>query len=92
MEVAVLKQEKEILSSTERRVRAEVQSLSERIYHLQATLDTIRSAEEVHEEARAMEKKRQIGEERRAAIITAKGENQVAKPISEATVAIGRGT
>ncbi|KAI3414928.1 TPR_MLP1_2 domain-containing protein [Psidium guajava] len=59
MEVAVLKQEKELLSSAERRAYAEVQSLSERIYRLQATLDTIQSAEEVREEARAAEKKRQ---------------------------------
>ncbi|XP_030471618.2 nuclear-pore anchor isoform X1 [Syzygium oleosum] len=59
MEVAVLKQEKEILSSAERRACAEVQSLSERIYRLQATLDTIQSTEEVREEARTVEKKRQ---------------------------------
>lgn len=59
MEVAVLKQEKDILSSAERRACAEVQSLSERLYRLQATLDTIQSTEEVREEARAAEKKRQ---------------------------------
>lgn len=38
--VAVLKQEKEILSSAERRACAEVQSLSERIYRLQVKCHT----------------------------------------------------
>ncbi|KAB5520198.1 hypothetical protein DKX38_024517 [Salix brachista] len=46
MEVSVLKLEKEILSNAERRACDEVRSLSERVHRLQATLDTIHSAEE----------------------------------------------
>ncbi|CAK7326022.1 unnamed protein product [Dovyalis caffra] len=59
MEVSVLKHEKEILSNAERRACDEVRSLSERVCRLQATLDTIQSAEEAREEARAAEKRKQ---------------------------------
>lgn len=59
MEVSVLKLEKEILSNAEKRACEEVRSLSERVYRLQATLDTIQSAEEAREEARAAEKRKQ---------------------------------
>ncbi|KAF9677029.1 hypothetical protein SADUNF_Sadunf08G0064800 [Salix dunnii] len=59
MEVSVLKLEKEILSNAERRACDEVRSLSERVHRLQATLDTIQSAEEAREEARAAEKRKQ---------------------------------
>lgn len=59
MEVSVLKLEKEILSNAEKRACDEVRSLSERVYRLQATLDTIQSAEEAREEARAAEKRKQ---------------------------------
>ncbi|KAJ6726782.1 NUCLEOPROTEIN TPR [Salix purpurea] len=59
MEVSVLKLEKEILSNAERRACDEVRSLSERVHRLQATLDTIHSAEEAREEARAAEKRKQ---------------------------------
>ncbi|XP_010539174.1 PREDICTED: nuclear-pore anchor [Tarenaya hassleriana] len=59
MEVSFLKQEKEILSNAERRACDEVRALSERVYRLQASLDTIQSAEEVREEARANERRKQ---------------------------------
>ncbi|XP_065860874.1 nuclear-pore anchor-like [Euphorbia lathyris] len=59
MEVSVLKYEKDILSNVEKRACDEVRSLSERVYHLQASLDTIHSAEDVREEARAAERRKQ---------------------------------
>ncbi|KAK4595107.1 hypothetical protein RGQ29_018748 [Quercus rubra] len=59
MEVSVLKQEKEMLSNAEQRACAEVCSLSERVHRLQASLDTIQSAEEVREEARVAERRKQ---------------------------------
>lgn len=59
MEVSVLKQEKEMLTNAEKRACAEVQSLSERVHRLQASLDTIQSAEEVREEARVAERRKQ---------------------------------
>ncbi|XP_021299554.1 nuclear-pore anchor isoform X2 [Herrania umbratica] len=59
MEVSVLKHEKEMLTNAEKRACDEVRSLSERVYRLQASLDTIQSAEEVREEARAMDRRRQ---------------------------------
>ncbi|XP_059661908.1 nuclear-pore anchor isoform X2 [Cornus florida] len=59
MEVSVLKHEKEMLSNSEKRAFDEVRSLSERVHRLQASLDTIQSAEEVREEARGAEKRKQ---------------------------------
>ncbi|KAJ4836929.1 hypothetical protein Tsubulata_022036 [Turnera subulata] len=59
MEVSILKSEKEMLSNAERRACDEVRSLSERVHRLQASLDTIQSAEEVREEARAAERRKQ---------------------------------
>ncbi|CAH2067883.1 unnamed protein product [Thlaspi arvense] len=59
MEVSVLKQEKEVLSNAEKRAYDEVSALSQRVYRLQATLDTIQSTEEVREEARAAERRKQ---------------------------------
>ncbi|XP_021635125.2 nuclear-pore anchor isoform X2 [Hevea brasiliensis] len=59
MEVSVLKHEKEMLSNAEKRACGEVGSLSERVYRLQASLDTIHSAQEVREEARAAERRKQ---------------------------------
>ncbi|KAF8103451.1 hypothetical protein N665_0188s0387 [Sinapis alba] len=59
MEVSVLKQEKEVLSNAEKRASDEVSALSQRVYRLQATLDTIQSTEEVREEARAAERRKQ---------------------------------
>ncbi|GMJ02820.1 TRANSLOCATED PROMOTER REGION, nuclear pore anchor [Hibiscus trionum] len=59
MEASILKQEKEMLANAERRACDEVRSLSERVYRLQASLDTIQSAEEVREETRALERRKQ---------------------------------
>nr|GEV17082.1 nuclear-pore anchor [Tanacetum cinerariifolium] len=53
MEVSVLKREKEILVNSEKRAFEEVRSMSERLQQLQATLNTIQSADEVREEARS---------------------------------------
>ncbi|KAI4333246.1 hypothetical protein L6164_018080 [Bauhinia variegata] len=59
MELSVLKQEKEVILNAEKRASDEVRSLSERVHRLQASLDTIQSAEEVREEARAAERQKQ---------------------------------
>ncbi|KAK8313396.1 hypothetical protein V6Z12_D01G106600 [Gossypium hirsutum] len=59
MEVSILKQEKDMLANAEKRACDEVRSLSERVYRLQASLDTIQSAEEVREETRALERRKQ---------------------------------
>lgn len=59
MEVSVLKHEKEMLINSERRACDEVRSLSERVHRLQATLETIQSTEEVREEARGIERRKQ---------------------------------
>ncbi|KFK42334.1 hypothetical protein AALP_AA2G243000 [Arabis alpina] len=59
MEVSVLKQEKEVVSNAEKRASDEVSALSQRVYRLQATLDTIQSTEEVREDARAAERRKQ---------------------------------
>ncbi|XP_022880600.1 nuclear-pore anchor-like [Olea europaea var. sylvestris] len=58
MEVAVLKNEKEMLLNSEKRAFDEVRSLSERVYRLQASLDTMHSTQEVHEEARSIERRK----------------------------------
>ncbi|KAJ0865910.1 hypothetical protein HanRHA438_Chr12g0545861 [Helianthus annuus] len=52
MEVSVLRREKEILVNSEKRAFEEVRVMSERVHQLQATLNTIQSAEEVREESR----------------------------------------
>nr|GMD57863.1 nuclear-pore anchor isoform X1 [Ipomoea batatas] len=59
MEVSILKHEKEILVRSEKRASDEVRSLSERVHRLQASLDTIQSTEEVREEARCAERRKQ---------------------------------
>ncbi|XP_042060222.1 nuclear-pore anchor-like [Salvia splendens] len=59
MEVSIVKQEKEMLQNSEKRASDEVCSLSERVHRLQATLDTMQSAEEVREEARGVERRKQ---------------------------------
>ncbi|KAH6764476.1 hypothetical protein C2S51_015725 [Perilla frutescens var. frutescens] len=59
VEVSVLKQEKEMLQNSEKRASEEVCSLSERVHRLQASLDTMQSAEEVREEARGIERRKQ---------------------------------
>ncbi|KAF5728140.1 hypothetical protein HS088_TW21G00283 [Tripterygium wilfordii] len=59
MELSLSKQEKEMLSNAEKRACAEVHSLLERVHRLQASLDTIQSTEEVREEARASERRKQ---------------------------------
>ncbi|KAK4285608.1 hypothetical protein QN277_002284 [Acacia crassicarpa] len=59
MENSVLKNEKEIISNAEKRASDEVRSLSERVQRLQASLGTIQSAEEIREEARAAERRKQ---------------------------------
>ncbi|KAI9161249.1 hypothetical protein LWI28_015729 [Acer negundo] len=59
MEVSVLKHEKEMLLNAEQRAAGEVRSLSERVYRSQASLDTIQSTEEIREEARVAERRRQ---------------------------------
>ncbi|KAM5586916.1 nuclear-pore anchor [Rosa sericea] len=58
MEVSLLKQEKEMLQHAEKRASDEVRSLSERVYRLQASLDTIQSTQQVREEARAAERRK----------------------------------
>ncbi|KAI3816544.1 hypothetical protein L1987_16245 [Smallanthus sonchifolius] len=52
MEVSVLRREKEILSNSEKRAFEEVRVMSERVHQLQATLNTIQSAEDAREESR----------------------------------------
>lgn len=59
MEVSVLKLGNEMLSNAEKRAYDEVRSLSERVHRLQASLDTIQSAEEVRKEARVAERRKQ---------------------------------
>ncbi|KAK9681650.1 hypothetical protein RND81_10G018100 [Saponaria officinalis] len=59
MELSVLKREKELLLNSEKRAHDEVQDLSQRVYRLQATLDTVQSAEQVREEARVAERRKQ---------------------------------
>ncbi|MED6155907.1 hypothetical protein PIB30_117441 [Stylosanthes scabra] len=59
MELSVLKHENKVLSNAEKRASDEVRSLSERVQRLQASLGTIKSAEEVREEARATERVKQ---------------------------------
>ncbi|KAL9265265.1 Nuclear-pore anchor-like protein, partial [Drosera capensis] len=58
-EAAVLKQEKELLSNSEKRACEEVRDLSERVQRLQASLNAIQSTEEIREEARAAERRKQ---------------------------------
>lgn len=59
MESSILKREKDLLVNSEKRAHAEVQDLSQRVYRLQATLDTIQSTEQAREETRAEERKKQ---------------------------------
>ncbi|XP_062222059.1 nuclear-pore anchor-like isoform X3 [Phragmites australis] len=57
MEVSILKHEKEILVKSEERALDEVHDLTERVHHLQATIDTIHTMKEVQENARAIERR-----------------------------------
>lgn len=59
VEVSLVKQEKEMLFNAERRAADEIRSSSERAHRLQASLNTIESTEEVREEARRAERKKQ---------------------------------
>ncbi|KAF7822471.1 nuclear-pore anchor [Senna tora] len=59
MELSVLKNEKEVILNAEKRASDEVRSLSERVQRLQASLGTIQSAEEIREESRAAERRKQ---------------------------------
>ncbi|KAI8550055.1 hypothetical protein RHMOL_Rhmol06G0074600 [Rhododendron molle] len=58
MELSVLKHEKEMIVNSEKRACDEVCNLSERVHRLQASLDTIQSAEDVREEARRAERRK----------------------------------
>ncbi|CAK9308499.1 unnamed protein product [Citrullus colocynthis] len=58
IEVSVIKSEKELLSNAEKRAQDEIRNLSERLFRVQASLDTIRTVEEVHEEARVVERRK----------------------------------
>ncbi|XP_020574914.1 nuclear-pore anchor [Phalaenopsis equestris] len=58
LEVSILKHEREILVSSEKRASEEVQTLMERVFLLQSSLDTIQSAEEVREVARITERRK----------------------------------
>ncbi|CAH8258661.1 unnamed protein product, partial [Arabidopsis lyrata] len=59
MEVSVLKQEKEVLSNAEKRASDEVSALSQRVYRLQATLDSVQSTEKAREEERAAQRRKE---------------------------------
>lgn len=59
MEVSILKHEREISLSSEKRTSEEVKTLMERVHRLQSSLDTIQSAEEVREIARVSERRKQ---------------------------------
>ncbi|KAL7142917.1 hypothetical protein ABFS83_08G156600 [Erythranthe nasuta] len=59
LEVDNLKHEKEMLKNSEKRASDEVRSLSERVYRLQASLDTIQSTEEVREGTRGLDRRKQ---------------------------------
>ncbi|XP_038887700.1 nuclear-pore anchor isoform X2 [Benincasa hispida] len=58
IEVSVIKSEKELLSNAEKRAQDEIRNLSERLFRVQTSLDTIRSVEEVHEETRVVERRK----------------------------------
>ncbi|PKA47867.1 Nuclear-pore anchor [Apostasia shenzhenica] len=58
MEVSILKHEREILASSEKRASDEIRSLMERVHRLQSSLDTIQCAEELRENARAAERRK----------------------------------
>lgn len=59
MELSFLKREKDLLLNSEKRALDEVQDLSQRVHRLQATLDTIQSTEQIQEETRAEERRKQ---------------------------------
>ncbi|XP_077232792.1 nuclear pore anchor [Tasmannia lanceolata] len=59
MDVSILKHERDMLINSEKRASDEVRSLSERVHRLRASLDTIQSAGDVREDARAMEIRKQ---------------------------------
>ncbi|KAK4370532.1 hypothetical protein RND71_010007 [Anisodus tanguticus] len=58
-EVSILKTEKDMLINAEKRASDEVRNLSQRVHSLQAHLDTLQSTENVRDEARAAERKKQ---------------------------------
>ncbi|KAF3668086.1 hypothetical protein T459_16631 [Capsicum annuum] len=59
MEVSILKDEKGMLINAEKRASDEVRNLSQRVHSLQVHLDTLQSTENVRDEARAAERKKQ---------------------------------
>lgn len=59
MEVSILKDEKGMLINAEKRASDEVRNLSQRVHRLQVHLDTLQSTENVRDEARAAERKKQ---------------------------------
>ncbi|KAL3498454.1 hypothetical protein ACH5RR_041186 [Cinchona calisaya] len=59
MEISLVKQEKEILLNSEKRATDEIHCLLERAHRLQVSLDTIQSTEEVREDARRAERRKQ---------------------------------
>lgn len=59
MEVSILKDEKDMLLNAEKRASDEVRNLSQRVHTLQVHLDTLQSTENVRDEARAAERRKQ---------------------------------
>ncbi|XP_055829932.1 nuclear-pore anchor isoform X2 [Solanum dulcamara] len=59
MEVSILKDEKGMLVNAEKRASDEVRNLSQRVHSLQVHLDTLQSTENVRDEARAAERRKQ---------------------------------
>eukprot|EP00850_Spirogloea_muscicola_P002409 SM000009S23538 [mRNA] locus=s9:661826:679755:+ [translate_table: standard] len=65
IEVSVLEREKDLLASVERRASEEVSSLSQKVHHLQALLDSKREADDAKEATRRAEKAKAEDELRR---------------------------
>ncbi|KAH0662148.1 hypothetical protein KY284_027079 [Solanum tuberosum] len=59
LEVSILKVEKGMLVNAEKRASDEVRNLSQRVHSLQVHLDTLQSTENVRDEARAAERRKQ---------------------------------
>ncbi|XP_015078982.1 nuclear-pore anchor isoform X1 [Solanum pennellii] len=59
LEVSILKDEKGMLVNAEKRASDEVRNLSQRVHSLQVHLDTLQSTENVRDEARAAERRKQ---------------------------------
>eukprot|EP00850_Spirogloea_muscicola_P012823 SM000084S23159 [mRNA] locus=s84:398777:416839:+ [translate_table: standard] len=65
IEVSVLEREKDLLASVERRASEEVSSLSQKVHHLQAMLDSKREADDAEEATRRADKVKAEDELRR---------------------------